>query len=342
MFIFSDGGCSAPVAVATVLKLTPESAKRLKITGAVWSLNGETKIEENLIHIFDDAKTPAKRSGCPFEAKNKVIGKHKLSESNGECSEVKIDEPDSKMFKSGGETSCRRKISESQGSGDDKKINCCRMKVMKSAMDNAEPIDIENLINKHGKLFMLCPFAEGKKRVCPVEYPIGQEVMGECPYFSDGEGLSETLVKMHPRRPSYDIKKCPFMANQAVAISSQMEMSNLSNAQVTIPAYDIINEPKAKNCPFLKQNTATESIGANSTESTANSGMEICTEQEVKLFCGLTKHFNLSEEVLDKCEDLGRELANKLIEHGALKIMHCAQNFIRNSIPKTAAMILQP
>lgn len=307
----------------------------------MWSLNGETQIQEQLIHIFDDAKTPTKPSGCPFEAKNKAIGKHKLSESNGECSEAKINEPDSKLFKSGGESLCRRKISESQGNGDEKQIvNCCRMKVMKSAMDNAEPIDIENLINKHGKLFMLCPFAEGKKRVCPVEYPIGQEVMGECPYFSDGEGLSETLVKMHPRRPSYDIKKCPFMANQAVAISSQMEMSNLSDATVTIPAYDIVNDPKAKNCPFLKQNTATESIDAISVSTIEEA--EICTKEEIKLFCGLTKHFNLSEEVLDKCEDLGRDLANKLIEHGALKVMQCAQNFIRSSIPKTAAVILQP
>lgn len=56
------GGCSAPVAVSTVLK-----DKELTITGAVWSLDGQTLIKDTLknkLYIPDDDGGPPKK--CPY------------------------------------------------------------------------------------------------------------------------------------------------------------------------------------------------------------------------------------------------------------------------------------
>lgn len=56
------GGCSAPVAVSTTLK-----NKNLIITGAVWSLDGQKLVQDNLntkLYIPDDDGEPPKK--CPY------------------------------------------------------------------------------------------------------------------------------------------------------------------------------------------------------------------------------------------------------------------------------------
>ncbi|XP_015121496.1 porphobilinogen deaminase isoform X4 [Diachasma alloeum] len=56
------GGCSAPVAVCSSLK-----EKHLTITGAVWSLNGQTLIKDTLkkkLYLPDDDDEPPKK--CPY------------------------------------------------------------------------------------------------------------------------------------------------------------------------------------------------------------------------------------------------------------------------------------
>lgn len=49
------------------------------------------------------------------------------------------------------------------------------------------------------------------------------------------------------------------------------------------------------------------------------------------LFCGLTENLNIPIEVIKKCDSIGKELANALIEKGALEVMKVTQDLIRNS-----------
>ncbi|XP_026324549.1 uncharacterized protein LOC113233611 [Hyposmocoma kahamanoa] len=63
-----------------------------------------------------------------------------------------------------------------------------------------------------------------------------------------------------------------------------------------------------------------EDFGDNSKELTEN-----------VLFCGLTENLNIPIEVIKKCDSIGKELANALIEKGALEVMKVTQDLIRNS-----------
>lgn len=49
------------------------------------------------------------------------------------------------------------------------------------------------------------------------------------------------------------------------------------------------------------------------------------------LFCGLTENLSVPIDVIIKCDSIGKELANTLIEKGALEVMKVTQDLIRNS-----------
>ncbi|KAG6461357.1 hypothetical protein O3G_MSEX012561 [Manduca sexta] len=55
---------------------------------------------------------------------------------------------------------------------------------------------------------------------------------------------------------------------------------------------------------------------------------------DVRVFCGLTANPNIPIEVIIKCDNLGRDLANALIDKGALEVMKVTQDFIRSSVIK--------
>lgn len=298
--LHSGGGCSAPVAISTSLK---KEKDKIDITGAVWSLDGKTEIQKSLVLNFE-----------PTEWDNKIKhGKHKLS--NAEITD---------------EISTNSKVPKKACMGLSEEINnevskplCCRQKTMNITMEKAEPVEIENLINIHGKLFMSCPFS-GKKGACPVKLEIGADFMGECPYQAAkdkgiDEDIKNTLVKLHPKRPSYDIKKCPFMSNQIVPTNLQTECINTIDVDTKCTG-----ESKATNCPFLKQENLPEFVEESISSSTI--------ESFERLYCGLTKHFDIPVNVIEKCENLGKRLAQNLIDEGALEVMKCSQDFIRGSV----------
>ncbi|KAI8433524.1 hypothetical protein MSG28_015553 [Choristoneura fumiferana] len=57
-----------------------------------------------------------------------------------------------------------------------------------------------------------------------------------------------------------------------------------------------------------------------------------------KIFCGLTENLNMPVDVIQKCDDLGRDLAESLIAKGALEVMKVTQDYIRSStVAKTVA-----
>lgn len=53
-----------------------------------------------------------------------------------------------------------------------------------------------------------------------------------------------------------------------------------------------------------------------------------------RCFCGLTTNVNMPIDVVIKCDNLGRDLANSLIDKGALEVMKISQDIIRSSIGK--------
>jgi hypothetical protein len=62
------------------------------------------------------------------------------------------------------------------------------------------------------------------------------------------------------------------------------------------------------------------------------------TEEEMRrkrIFCGMIENPNMDFEVIEKCDSIGKELANILISKGALDVMKVTQDFIRNSITKS-------
>lgn len=56
---------------------------------------------------------------------------------------------------------------------------------------------------------------------------------------------------------------------------------------------------------------------------------------EKRLFCGLTENTNVPTDVIIKCDSLGRDLADDLIEKGALDVMKVTQDIIRSSVVKS-------
>lgn len=54
-----------------------------------------------------------------------------------------------------------------------------------------------------------------------------------------------------------------------------------------------------------------------------------------RIFCGLSENLNIPLDVITKCDDLGKDLANNLISKGALDVMKVTQDLIRSSVAKS-------
>lgn len=72
------------------------------------------------------------------------------------------------------------------------------------------------------------------------------------------------------------------------------------------------------------------------TEKTGDLGCEDLAPNvaDRRCFCGLTTNVNMPIDVVIKCDNLGRDLANSLIDKGALEVMKISQDIIRSSIGK--------
>lgn len=272
------GGCSAPVAVHTDLKRRRgnDDDYELNITGAVWSLDGKIEIQSNtncILELDDNANEiiPKKRSRNDFDV-----------EISTESTLPKADSPPIV---------------------DDSKATSSNL--------TSGKYDIEALINIHGEVFKKCPYSqslvENKEdettlaKDCPIHIPVGQDVMGECPYVNTDQKVS-SIGEMSSNLNEGDIANCPFLSN-----------AKLDTARK--------NETSAKKCPFIsetKSRTSDTNDAANSIEET--------------LYCGLYRHDCYKLDVFEKCEALGKSLASSLIENGALKVMSKAQLEIRQKV----------
>lgn len=281
------GGCSAPVAVDSLLlknnivnndKHKILDSFELKVIGSVWSLDGKTEIRGktyctlNLDKNDDEGDLPSP---------NKKI---KLSSDD--------------EHNSGDNLSNENKIGESQ--------------VDNSSRENIKSVDIADIINV--ETFKKCPYSsiigktkpiqsdqtqnstnDNRPSCCPLNFKIGQDVMGECPYFTTAEQKIENdTAKIST------FSECPFRNN----------FENKGSSKIDI-----------EDCPIMKASTS------HSTSSKQIENSKTITSETI--FCGLFPHHCWPIEVFEKCEKLGKDLATQLIENGALAVMECAQNEIR-------------
>lgn len=180
---------------------------------------------------------------------------------------------------------------------------------------------------------------------CPLHLPIGQDVMGECPVLNTEQKVQ--LVNHINRMKEYSdtekpvsTSKCPIENNQIIT-DCPHKLSNQKN--------DNKNDGITLKCPFSNneilltdieslQNINTSQhpsllLGKSKTQE-YDIEENVCekptiTDNSATLYCGMYCHKHINVELFEKCEELGKQLANNLINNGALDVMQCAQNEIR-------------
>lgn len=277
------GGCSAPVAVHSMLKRPMSDEKgEIELIGAVWSLDGTTKIEDQV------------KVELNFDSDNNNSPPKKLKTSHD----------------TSGNNTPPKVIDDSATS---------------SKTDN--PPSIDKLITIHRDLFKKCPYSgkltqnkvqstavpseknsNGTKTTtkpdesCPIDFPVGQDVMGECPFFNTTEQKVEASNDLGADGP-----KCPIIDCTTSSVVTDK-------------------------CPFFEQHTQdhVKLIEYDENEQAKNTPTLI--DHRDQLFCGMHRHTYVNKELFDACDALGRQLANNLISKGALEVMRCAQNEIHGKI----------
>lgn len=308
------GGCSAPVAVNSILtkrKLNEDESAiddgdgyELNVIGSVWSLDGQTEIQaKNKCHV-----------NLNEEQSDECVPKKRAKHDDGS---------------NGNKLSPPRVVDHS--------------KVDK----NVQP-DVAGLISAHSDAFKKCPYSSllsnilsnpasptsttsdgetssvdnGVHLKCPLNFAVGEDVMGQCPYFdtSDEQNVNK-LIAIEESLKQLDQKKCPFSESKGIA-----ENQTIEKAATNCPFAHPTDEAKSK-CPFIAAASTSSAADANISHE-PNSD----TSPTETLFCGIFPHKCWPMKVYQKCEKLGQDLAAQLIEEGALKVMEVAQNEIRSKV----------
>lgn len=307
------GGCSAPVAVVSTLSKHRENEHELKITGAVWSLNGQTEIINST------------KCNLPLKDENDDDGED--DDDNDEIIPKK-----------------KAKLSEEDEIDSEAKRSPEIVDHSKATQDN---LDIAGLINAHGDSFKKCPFSmklvdieaihctqnascagdESSIR-CPLAFPVGEDVMGKCPYFDASDknavtNLQSIQSSSNETTSHSDVKLCPYSKGKK-SCDKKCEEKPKKTSKCPISKVELGPDVVSK-CPFL---ASTSSLTTNDNVVQTNQ-LETPT---TTLYCGIYPHKCWPEEVFQKCDELGKTLAKSLIDDGALKVMQIAQNEIHSSI----------
>lgn len=288
------GGCSAPVAVhSTLIKIdsTDLSKFKLHIIGAVWSLDG--KIEKQAececeLEMSEEIDSAVERQS--FDEEDAVpIKKMKIAKNELTQDELKIDytnhlevidqmKHDFKTFKDANRDSKLTGMDEKDDQSDARKNSSFSI-----------PAGMEDKLSHLGS----------SSSKCPLNFSVGQEVMGQCPFSGDN---NEVLLKSLNQDKGAAIENktgCPF----------KYEATDIVKCSV-----------------YNKSESDSDTSDRNEKE---KSGTISSVEP---LFCGVYPHRRWPLKVFEQCEQLGKTLANKLIEKGAISIMESAQNEIRNNM----------
>uniref|UniRef100_A0A182QUV5 hydroxymethylbilane synthase n=1 Tax=Anopheles farauti TaxID=69004 RepID=A0A182QUV5_9DIPT len=147
--------------------------------------------------------------------------------------------------------------------------------------------------------------------LCPsARFPVGQEVMGDCPFVSTEEkvdltgSISVGLV-------------CPVTGNKLEQSDNKTDASGNGN---------LVADNK---CPFL---ASAKVLDYNENLDRRQIVEPTLKDDSEQLFCGMHRHAFIEREVFERCEKLGYDLAHDLIGKGALAVMKCAQNEIHSKL----------
>lgn len=197
--------------------------------------------------------------------------------------------------------------------------------------ENPFKADMEDLVTIHGKACgsvktSSSSSCEGdcksknscKRKFEAIKMPIGSDFMGECPVLNTAEKVSFSLDCVGTKNGNGEpCVTCPFAQKETI---------------------EKFPKEIVEKCPFLKQQQeqkkAVELIDYEANEAKNGSASEkkslIADIEEIKLYCGLFCHTEKIRPIFEKCENLGIELAQKLIEDKALEIMKVAQDEIHS------------
>lgn len=319
------GGCSAPVAVITNLKRKstesdePFDYHELHITGAVWSLDGSIEVQSDI--------------NCLLNLN--------YSESVLDCDQVipckraklcKTPEPNAKAA-----TAATKPRSPTIV--DDTKL------ALPSGSD---------LLKIHGDLLKKCPNvahhqSAGDSEKCPLNFAVGQDVMGQCPYLSSEQIILASVVNSTDEQSSAasGVKKCPLKgaggpdvvaqcpylnADTKINVSTALSNDTVVGAQSKCP-YAVGEQVRKSEEPVLPVEPSKKlPDSAKKSTDTDDSEESDETVDDTTLYCGLYRHQCYNIDWFEKCEQLGQSLAKSLIEKGALKVMEKAQQEIRSAI----------
>lgn len=344
------GGCSAPVAVETVLnQITPDDGiannssndlYELKINGGVWSLNGKTEIV-----------------GAEKCKLNLICSKKRSAEDTDEMENVVKKKP----------------RASNEANDDEREFSPPKIVKQLSLVDEGSTTnnDLAQLIHIHEDAFKKCPYssvlsnalsicpstietsaalsAQGDGSLvnqqlpplkCPLHLSIGEDVMGQCPYFNTSDANSLNILGGNLEKNASEHMNdsnngatgadkapvCPFRGDSAASTDvKKCPFSNKTTQDVKCNETEHGDSIRASKCPYL--GAAIES-GSNTNITNSNETSETISNS----FCGLYRHTCYPLNVFEACEAIGRNLANQLIANGAHEVMREAQNEIHQSI----------
>nr|XP_040239737.2 uncharacterized protein LOC120959971 [Anopheles coluzzii] len=156
--------------------------------------------------------------------------------------------------------------------------------------------------------------------LCPsARFPVGQEVMGDCPFVSTEEkvdlvgSIAVGLV-------------CPVTGKKQ---DHDNGANNGANETKAAPPPLPGVEPLVEKCPFL---ASAKVLDYNENLDRRQIVEPTLKDDSEHLFCGMHRHAHIEREVFERCEKLGYDLAHDLIAKGALAVMKCAQNEIHSKL----------
>ncbi|KAH8349629.1 hypothetical protein KR084_002816 [Drosophila pseudotakahashii] len=184
---------------------------------------------------------------------------------------------------------------------------------------------------------------------CPLQMPVGQDFMGECPYVNKEikvsyaqagkcpvtggvAGAATAPASILPTPPSSRASNASSIGDELdnVATSSKCPFAAMHQGSgLEAPAAkDNGNTTQAK-CPFLQK---TVQMFDYADEEQPTPQQSVLIEDVENLFCGLFQHACHSRGIYEKANQLGKTLAEDLIKRGALEVMKVAQAEIHGKV----------
>lgn len=247
---------------------------------------------------------------CPFTGKYNKISEHQDfigQDFMGDCPVLNIHQKvsyDLASIGAGDESSDYRDVNLKNSLVDvNKNVSpCSSSKIINDKLNNTD------ILNIHGKVFDQCPFTGKFNKKSEHQDITGQDFMGDRPVLNTYEKVSYDSASVG----AGEAFSCPVISKLA-----------------TYP--NVSSEQMAK-CPFFTNVELIDYEANNKGNLKRKSLVEDCmtNEDSVDLFCGLYCHKKHLNEVFQMCENMGINLANKLISAGALAVMKIAQSEIHS------------